>query len=84
MGIDLDTVRWTCNSAASTTCTSYRPFQDTPGEATRYAFGSAHPAGFHTALCDGSVRMISYSIDVLTHRDLGNRKDGNPIDASKF
>jgi len=84
VGIDLDTVRWTCNNATSTTCTGYRPYQDTRGVGTRYAFGSAHPGGFNMALCDGSVRLISYSIDVLTHRDLGNRKDGNPIDASGF
>ncbi len=84
VGVDLDTVRWTCENATSTTCTKFRPYQDTPGVVTYYAFGSAHPAGFGMALCDGSVRLISYSIDPITHRDLGNRKDGNPLDASKF
>ena len=41
--------------------------------------GSAHDAGFFMALCDGSVRMVHYSIDAETHRRLGNRKDGLAI-----
>jgi hypothetical protein len=33
---------------------------------------------------DGSVRSISYMIDTETHRRLGNRIDGMPIDGSKL
>jgi len=47
-------------------------------------FGSAHSSGFNAAMCDGSVRSITYSIDLETHRRLGNRKDGLPIDGSKI
>ena len=49
-----------------------------------YNFGSAHLAGFNMALCDGSVRTISYSIDLMTHIHLANRKDGNRIDGRKL
>jgi len=36
------------------------------------------------AFCDGSVKLIAYSIDPTTHGRLANRHDGNPIDQSKY
>ena len=60
------------------------PRQDQPGLVNGYIFGSPHPGGWNVALCDGSVRAISYSIDTTTHRWLGNRRDAQPIDASKL
>jgi len=39
-------------------------------------WGAAHLGGFHMVLCDGSTRSIPYDIDLNTHRNLGNRKDG--------
>ena len=35
------------------------------------------------ALCDGSVRMVSYTINVTTYSHLCNRRDGQAIDARK-
>lgn len=37
---------------------------------------SDHPGGVQCALCDGSVRFISETIDMLTYRYLRNRSDG--------
>ena len=63
---------------------SYPPRQDRQGWNDYHPFGSAHSGGFNVVLCDGSVRSISYSIDPAIHRYLHNRKDREPIDASKF
>jgi len=59
------------------------PSQDRPG-VSFYGFGSAHPGGWNVALCDGSVRTVSYSIDLTLHQRLGNRRDGQVIDNSQW
>ena len=58
--------------------------QDTPGYIYTWGFGSASANGVHMAFCDGSVRMINYTINLHVHNCLCNRKDGQPIDAKKF
>jgi prepilin-type N-terminal cleavage/methylation domain-containing protein/prepilin-type processing-associated H-X9-DG protein len=61
------------------------PLQDTPGYGDlTNEFGSAHDGGFNVVLCDGSVRTISFGIDLNVHKWLGKRNDGNVLDASKF
>jgi prepilin-type processing-associated H-X9-DG protein/prepilin-type N-terminal cleavage/methylation domain-containing protein len=63
-----------------------QPFmQDTSGKTfLDPSFGSAHSNGANFAFCDGSVRSISYDTDPMTLWRLGNRRDGQPIDASAF
>jgi prepilin-type N-terminal cleavage/methylation domain-containing protein len=46
----------------------------------QYTFGSAHANGFAMVFCDGSVRVMSFAIDLPTHSWLANRQDGNLID----
>ncbi len=43
-------------------------------------FGSSHPSGVNILLCDGSVRLISYSVNKLTFHRLGYRNDGQQMD----
>jgi len=69
MGENEDICRWTYN----------RPAQDRPGVLTARQFGSSHPGGWNVALCDGSARTVSYTIDPRVHLCLGNRKDGEAI-----
>ncbi len=83
VGDNHDIVRWSSWSGNSPS-NLLPPLQDTPGNTYTYSFGSAHANGFHMALCDGSVRMVNYTIDPEIHRRLGNRKDGMMIDGKKF
>lgn len=69
-GFDWDWMRW----GAST------PLQDRGGLSNWLIFGSAHAAGVNMAMCDGSVRMISYAIEKTTHTYLTNRRDRQAID----
>jgi prepilin-type N-terminal cleavage/methylation domain-containing protein len=73
-GDDYDVARWA----------AVRPVGDRPGLVAHPAFGSAHVSGFHMMFCDGSVRHISYDIELATHRGLGNRKDGIVVDKSSL
>jgi prepilin-type N-terminal cleavage/methylation domain-containing protein/prepilin-type processing-associated H-X9-DG protein len=63
---------------------NYPPLRDTNGLGLTEQFGSAHSAGLNIALCDGSVRAVSYSIDTETWRRLGNRRDGETVNQGKL
>jgi hypothetical protein len=77
-----DIYRLTYNSSSST---PFPPLRDRPGiGGQRQEFGGPHAAGCQFAMADGSVHNISFSIDAVAHRNLGNRKDGNAVDVSAF
>jgi len=63
---------------------NYPPYQDQSGTIRTTSYGSAHAAGFNVAFCDGSVRSLSYSINLTLLSYLANRKDRQPIDGSQF
>ena len=58
--------------------------RDTMGYFPDVIYGSAHAGGFNVALCDGSVRQVSYGISSLVHDHLGNRADGKVIDVTEL
>jgi prepilin-type processing-associated H-X9-DG protein len=78
MGENEDIVRWAVNDV------NYAPRQDRSGGALRGLFGSAHATGFHMAFCDGSVQYMNYSIVLLIHSYLGNRRDGKVIKPGSY
>jgi len=41
-------------------------------------FGAAHPAGMNSAYADGSVKLVSYNVDLTVFRNDCIRDDGNP------
>ncbi|MFO1003587.1 MAG: DUF1559 domain-containing protein [Planctomycetaceae bacterium] len=57
--------------------TGTSPLQDRRNTTNTIAFGSAHSGIFFMALCDGSTRGISYSIDRQVWAALGHRSDGS-------
>ncbi len=84
---DLDTNTSAFIEAAGTDDKTLPPLQDNYVGAESGPFnnfGSAHRSGFNMAFCDGSVHTINFSVDLITHRRLGNRHDGLPIDSSKY
>ena len=81
VGYNEDNVRWTDGFLAAV---DIAVLQDTPGLGYRGIFGSAHSNGTHMAFCDGSVRMIGYTIDKTVHKYLGNRLDGAVIDSKAY
>jgi prepilin-type N-terminal cleavage/methylation domain-containing protein/prepilin-type processing-associated H-X9-DG protein len=54
-------------------CGFSAPLQDRRGYTDTMRFGSMHPGGFQMAYCDGSVRLVSYSVDLAVHRRAANR-----------
>jgi prepilin-type N-terminal cleavage/methylation domain-containing protein/prepilin-type processing-associated H-X9-DG protein len=77
-GWDYDTVR-------STYCKPYRDSSEAiDGQlATFQTPGSAHDAGINAVFADGSVRTLSYAIDMETFNRLGHRADGESVDLSQ-
>jgi prepilin-type N-terminal cleavage/methylation domain-containing protein/prepilin-type processing-associated H-X9-DG protein len=56
------------------------PNTDPPADSTVDGdFGSSHPGGINVVLCDGSVRLISYTITPTVFQNFGLRADGNVI-----
>jgi prepilin-type N-terminal cleavage/methylation domain-containing protein/prepilin-type processing-associated H-X9-DG protein len=59
-------------------CSFDLPMQDRRGSAgitePYKRWGSAHPSGLNMAYCDGSVRLVSYTVDITVHRAEGSRR----------
>jgi prepilin-type N-terminal cleavage/methylation domain-containing protein len=85
-GHDWDVIRWggTASIGPAGGGTPLPPLRDVPGADLWSQFGSAHAAGLHVVLGDGSVRQISYSVDPTTFQRLSNRRDGTPVDVGSL
>jgi prepilin-type N-terminal cleavage/methylation domain-containing protein len=85
-GYDWDTERWVTNpQAADSNDAARQPMHDVRGGSDcQERFGSAHYAGFNVVFCDGSCRLLSFSIDLRVFGRLGVRNDKLVIDPSKY
>jgi len=66
------------------TCIGEKPYgppcnQEAWAWGASQGFKSKHPGGCQFTLCDGSVRFISETIDMVTYQKLGDRWDGEPV-----
>ena len=64
------------NDIIRSTLPSSAPIADKRGVDEPMCFGSAHTSGCQFALCDGSVRLVSYDIDPQIYARYGQRNDG--------
>ena len=79
-GYDPDTVRFTSPT--------FPPQRDAaisvnPGVEIN-AFGSPHTTGINFAMCDGSVQLVNFGVDLNVYTRLGNRKDGLPVNVTEL
>ncbi len=86
-GAENDLIRWVWNTPDDEPLPPQRdkagqPGYDTSDPLSPHRFGSAHSAGWHAGLCDGSVRLLRYNLDPQVHYRLGVRNDGTPVDQS--
>jgi len=69
-GDDVGLTRW---GTLSLVPSMDRPAKDNPPANPSLIFGSAHPAGWHAAFCDGHVQLIGWAIDPSTHQTMASR-----------
>ncbi len=69
IGDDADIRRFTADA----------PLRDPRGHDEYQLFGSAHQEGCYVAMCDGSIRLIPFTINGLVFQKLGNRGDGEVV-----
>ncbi len=60
-------------------CSYNPPLQDRRGKDQGDNFGSAHSGIFNMVFCDGSLRNISYTVNLEVYRNMGRRDDGNSV-----
>ena len=54
-------------------CSFDLPRQDKKGTSNAKVWGSMHVAGLNMMYCDGSVRTVSYTVDLSVHQAAGSR-----------
>ena len=79
-GWDFDNIRWGCYPPGADIYDGAMPIHRGAYAVERGGFGSSHAEGFNAALCDGSVRFVSYNVDFRQFRFFSNRSDGEVLE----
>ncbi len=74
-----DTLEWGWVICGGAECEQYLTMTFTPDRRDPTAFGSWHDGGAHFLLVDGSVHLLSESIDQNTYQHLGTRAGGELV-----
>jgi prepilin-type processing-associated H-X9-DG protein len=77
------TVGWDEDTIRSTAFPPAQDFRGTSWDNDR-RFGSSHPGGINAVFADGSVHVLSYTISQTVFQRLGERSDGQVVNASDF
>jgi prepilin-type N-terminal cleavage/methylation domain-containing protein/prepilin-type processing-associated H-X9-DG protein len=78
-GWDFDVVRWACFPPGPDIRDPAMQVHAGKYASQRSGFGSSHNGYFNGALCDGSVRSFSFSVDFTMFKNICNRSDGNVV-----
>jgi prepilin-type N-terminal cleavage/methylation domain-containing protein len=78
-GFDWDSVRWGTRPPAFDRFVPCLGNREGPCKDADTRFGSSHQIGFNGVFCDGSVRMIRYSVDPTVFKRACVRNDGQTI-----
>ena len=83
-GWDWDVVRWGYYSPHADWVDGNPAVSDSGNVPLHGAFGSSHNNCFNAALCDGSVRTISFNVSLDAFKRLSSRNDGRTLDGREF
>jgi prepilin-type N-terminal cleavage/methylation domain-containing protein len=83
-GWDWDSIRWGYVQPQPDWSDGNTADADSGNVNLHAAFGSSHRGFFNAALCDGSVRAISFNVSLATFKLLSSRNDRQVINGSSF
>jgi prepilin-type processing-associated H-X9-DG protein len=77
------TAGWDEDTIRSTDAAPQRDYYGTGWDQLRH-FGSSHADGVNAVFADGSVHLVSYTIDAAVFSYLGNKSDGQTVNPADY
>jgi prepilin-type N-terminal cleavage/methylation domain-containing protein len=83
-GWDWDCMRWGYFQPSPDWNDDTPAFQHSGRVSLHSCFGGSHPSGFTAGMCDGSVRLISFSVSLDVFKRTSSRNDGVAYNADQL